>query len=150
MAGMGSRRRAREFVLQALFDADSTSKPVTEALDSLWEGLMDDTDGGLGGRPADSEEIEFASQIALGVEETKEDLDRRLQEASTNWRVSRMPFVDRNILRLGAFELLNLDKVPANVTINEAVELAKKYGTKETKGFVNGLLDRIARDIGRL
>jgi len=99
---MGSRRRAREFVLQALFDADSTDKPVAEALDSLWAGLMDDTDGGLGGRPADSEEIEFASKIALGVEETKEDLDRRLQEASTNWRVSRMPFVDRNILRLGA------------------------------------------------
>lgn len=147
---MGSRRRAREYALQALFHCDSTERSANGALEDLWAGLLDDTDGGLGGRAAEPDEIAFASRIAKGVEENLEELDRGLDEASTNWRVSRMAVVDRNILRMGAYELNHMEDVPAHVSINEAVELAKRYGNRETKGFVNGLLDRIARDLGRL
>jgi len=147
---MASRRRAREYALQALFQADMSVIEVERALNSLWTGLLDDEDGSLGGRQADDAEISFATGIAQGVERERDNLDGRIEACSTNWRMSRMPHVDRNILRLAAYELLFLDDVPAHVTINEAIELAKKFGTAESRGFVNGILDRLAREVGRL
>ncbi len=146
---MASRRRAREYALQALYQADLARGSIPEALSGLWNGQIDsgDTDD-LARRPADSQEIEFATRLARGVEECLSALDAGIEESSTNWRVARMSIVDRNILRLGAFELLHCDDIPANVSINEAVELAKRFGTKDSRGFVNGILDRIARDRG--
>ena len=147
---MASRRRAREYALQSLFHADLGRIPARDALNALWAGMLDDSDESLGGRAPDSEEIEFATRLAEGVEAERDDLDRRIEAASTNWRIVRMAVVDRNLLRLGAYELLYCSDIPANVTINEAVELAKRFGAKDSKGFVNGILDRIARDSGRL
>jgi N utilization substance protein B len=146
---VASRRRAREYALQALFFADLGRSDARTALGGLWEGLMDEDDS-LGKRAPDSEEIEFATTLACGVESNRDDLDAAIEGASTNWRVARMAVVDRNLLRLGAFELLHCPDIPANVTINEAVELAKRFGAGDSKGFVNGILDRIARDMGRL
>jgi N utilization substance protein B len=147
---VASRRRAREYALQALFHADLGRADVRTALNGLWEGMLDDSDESLGGRAPDSEEIEFATLLAVGVEENREALDARIEGASTNWRIARMAVVDRNLLRLGSYELLHCPEIPVNVTINEAVELAKRYGTQDSKGFVNGILDRIARNLGRL
>ena len=147
---MASRRRAREYALQALFQSDMAETEVSRALNALWSGLLEDEDGSLGGRQADSSEIDFASNLAAGVEREQNVLDRKIETCSTNWRMSRMPHVDRNILRMGAYELLFMEDVPAHVTINEAIELAKKYGTSESRGFVNGILDRLARESGVL
>ncbi len=147
---MASRRRAREYALQCLFQADIGATPVREALNGLWEGMEDKSDEGLWGRRPDSEDIEFATDRATGVEQHREELDRKIEAASTNWRLARMAVVDRNLLRLGAYELLFCSDIPASVAINEAVELAKRFGARDSKGFVNGILDRIARDAGRI
>ncbi|MCP4807209.1 MAG: transcription antitermination factor NusB [Proteobacteria bacterium] len=145
---MASRRKAREYALQALYTEDQTRDGVNDALNGLWSGLLDETDGELGNRQAESQEVEFATNIAQGVIENLTALDERIEATSTNWRVSRMAVVDRNILRMATYELLHMKGIPANVSINEAVELAKKFGTKDSRGFVNGILDRIARDAG--
>lgn len=146
---MASRRRAREFALQALYQVDLSDTTATAALNHLWSGLVDG-EGLDGGRPAESEEIEFAQRLALGVEAKRAEIDALLEEASSNWRIPRMPVVDRNILRLAAFELLECTDIPATVSINEAVELAKLYGTAESRAFVNGIVDRVGRTLGRI
>jgi transcription antitermination protein NusB len=146
---MASRRRARGFALQALYHADLAQQPARAALQHLWAGLIDGE--GLGDeRPADSEEVEFATRLVMGTEELRPELDALIEECSTNWRLPRMPVVDRNILRLAAFELRACPDIPATVSINEAIELAKRFGTKESRAFVNGIVDRLARQLGRL
>lgn len=148
---MASRRRAREYALQALYQRDLARGSVPDALSGLWTGQLEgDDEDELARRTADSQEIEFATRLARGVEETLSDLDSRIEASSTNWRVARMSIVDRNILRLGTYELEHCHDIPANVSINESVELAKRFGTAESRGFVNGILDRIARDVGRV
>lgn len=78
-----------------------------------------------------------------------ESLDASIEKASVNWRLGRMPVVDRNILRIGAWELGNRKDIPVSVSINEAIELAKRFGGAESRAFVNGILDRIAAEVGR-
>lgn len=147
---MASRRRAREYALQALYQVDLEGGEVRPALDALWSGILDGADDSLGAHEPEPDEIAFASKLAEGVRVDCGQLDECIQSSSTNWRVGRMSVVDRNILRLGAYEILNRPEIPVNVSINEAVELAKRYGTQESKAFVNGILDRIARDAGRV
>ena len=146
---MASRRRAREFALQALYQADLADTSVNAALNHLWTGLVDG-EGIEGQRAAESEEIEFAQRLVEGVGGQLEAIDTHIEEASTNWRLVRMPIVDRNILRLAAYELMACPDIPATVSINEAVELAKRFGTQESRAFVNGIVDRLARTLGRL
>jgi transcription antitermination protein NusB len=147
---VGSRRRAREFALQALYHSDQRGQPASSALNALWSGVMDG-DGFDAEQPApESDEMEFAQRIVHGVEQRKDEIDELITQSSTNWRVARMPIVDRNILRMSAFELLALSDVPATVAINEAIELAKKYGAAESRKFVNGIVDRIARQLKRI
>jgi transcription antitermination protein NusB len=141
-----ARRRAREFALQALYRADIAGSTSGEALRGLWQGQLD---GSLEGRPAEADEVDFARHLVDGVDARKDEIDPMIDAASLNWRISRMPVVDRNILRLAAFELLSMPEVPASVSINEAVELAKRFGDKDSRAFVNGILDRIAADTGR-
>lgn len=147
---MASRRRAREFALQALYQADQVDGSVLDGLNGLWSGLLDgsEEEDDLGRRQAESDEVEFATMLARGVVDQRETLDSRIEATSRNWRIRRMSVVDRNILRLGAYELVFVDDIPANVSINEAVELAKRFGTKDSRAFVNGILDRIAKDVG--
>jgi N utilization substance protein B len=146
---MASRRRAREFALQALFQADLREVSVPAALNDLWSGLMDG-EGLDDERPPESEEVEFAQRLCMGVEERRAEIDALIEESSTNWRLPRMPVVDRNVLRIAAFELLGCADIPATVSINEAIELAKKYGSADSRAFVNGIVDRMARQLGRL
>lgn len=141
-----ARRRAREFALQALYRADVAGSTSREALRGLWQGQLD---GSLEGKPADPDEVAFAQLLVDGVDAGRAQIDELIDSASLNWRMTRMPVVDRNILRLAAFELVNMPEVPASVSINEAVELAKRFGDKDSRAFVNGILDRIAADTGR-
>ena len=92
------------------------------------------------------EAAQFSRQLARGVAERLPELDTALQKAAQHWRVERMTRVDRNILRLGAWELRHCPETPARVVLNEAIELAKRFGTEESGSFVNGLLDRLAQD----
>jgi N utilization substance protein B len=128
---MGSRHLSRERALQILFQYDIHGKPGVW-LDEFWKPLKDN-----------EETKAFAERLVNGVMEHKKDLDALIGRYATNWKVSRMQVVDRNILRLGAYELLWLDEVPAKVTMNEAIELAKDFGDEEAAKFVNGILDKV-------
>lgn len=146
---MASRRRAREFALQALFEADLREVSVASALNDLWSGLMDG-EGISEERSPESEEVEFAGMLVHGVDQHRKKIDVLIEESSLNWRLSRMPVVDRNILRMAVYELLLCPDIPATVSINEAIELAKRWGSADSRPFVNGIVDRVARQLGRL
>jgi N utilization substance protein B len=128
---MGSRHQSRERALQILFQYDIHGKPGVW-LDEFWHQCK-----------ASDGVRAFAERLVQGVLDHKPDLDALIGRYATNWKVSRMQVVDRNILRLGAYELLWLDDVPAKVTLNEAIELARDFGDEEAAKFVNGILDRI-------
>ncbi len=141
-----SRRRAREFALQALYQADVADLTGPDGIERLWHSQLD---GGLGDKAAEADEIAFSARVAGGALARIDEIDQLIESASVNWRLARMPVVDRNILRLATYELMACEDVPASVCINEAVELAKRFGDKESRAFVNGLLDRIASELGR-
>jgi N utilization substance protein B len=111
---------------------------VDQAISDFWREL-----------PGDAEGREYADSLVRGVKADAEKLDERIRAASQNWRLERMARIDRNALRLGAYELLTHKDVPRAVILDEAVELAKRFGGEESSKFVNGVLDRIAEDLGR-
>lgn len=141
-----ARRRAREFALKALYQADVAGGGPVAALEGLFAGLLDSASDE---KPAGDEEVQFAQRVVTCVAERGEEIDALIEKASKNWRLARMPIVDRSILRLATGEMLLLNDVPVSVSINEAVELAKTFGEKESRAFVNGILDRIASILGR-
>jgi len=128
---MGSRHQSRERALQILFQYDIHGKAGVW-LDEFWKQCE-----------ATEDVKTFADNLVRGVLDHKKDLDVLIGRYATNWKVSRMQIVDRNILRLGVYELLWLDDVPAKVTVNEAIELAKDFGDDEAARFVNGILDKV-------
>ncbi len=143
---MASRRRAREIALQALYAVDVGGEDAPgEALAGLVALLSGDPDG----RAPEAGEVAFARRLVEGATERREEIDALIEAASLHWRLRRMPTVDRNILRMATFELIGCPDVPASVAINEAVELAKRYGDRDSRAFVNGILDRIASETGR-
>jgi N utilization substance protein B len=97
----------------------------------------------------DEGEDEFAKRIVLGVMEHRQEIDRLIEGQSENWRLERMTLVDRNILRIALFELLRCDEIPPKVTLNEAIDLGKRFGSDESGSFINGILDRIQNEIIR-
>jgi len=100
--------------------------------------------------PGDPEGREYADRAVRGVVSELEGLDEIIRKASTNWRLERMARVDRNVLRLGTWELRRSTDVPRAVILDEAIELAKRFGSEESGAFVNGVLDRVASDLGRV
>jgi transcription antitermination protein NusB len=147
---MASRRRSRQYALQALYQSDLAEEPLGGSINALWSGMLDGEGMAEDSRVPDSEEVEFAQRIAFGVEQNRTRIDDLIESCSTNWRLPRMPVVDRNILRMAAYELLECQDIPATVSINEAVELAKRFGTADSRAFVNGIVDRMARMLNRL
>lgn len=143
---MGARRTARERALQALFliDQDPSASPV-QALDAAWAAGEEEE----GGEPREAQAHDFALVLVQGVKAHQPELDALIESHSHHWRLERMARVDRNILRLGAFELKHLDDVPRKVTLNEAVELGKTFGSEDSGAFVNGLLDKLAATLGK-
>lgn len=142
---MGSRRRARESALQVLFGLDWVNVPAPVAMDEYWTRFA-------GERPASYEDVRrHCTELVVGVLENKAAIDAKVQAASHHWKLDRMSAVDRNILRVAAFEILMLpERVPRKVAINEAIEIAKKFGNEDSGAFVNGILDRIAQDQARI
>jgi N utilization substance protein B len=131
----GSRRRARETALAALFSGEFCGPGPGGGADDAAGVLPDDPPRG------------YALRLIEGVRAHREEIDRRLGEASHHWRLERMSLIDRNILRIGAYEILfGVDVTPA-VAINEAVEIARRYGDTDSWSFVNGVLDAVARGI---
>jgi N utilization substance protein B len=147
---MGSRRRARELALQVLFQMDAQEDlSVAQALGLFLHHLaVGEADGEATVSELDAETREFCEGLVRGVREHLEELDRALGQASRNWRLERMARVDRNLLRLALYELRYLPDVPAKVAINEAIEIAKRFGTADSPAFVNGILDRCLADGG--
>jgi len=132
---MGLRRRARELAIQVLFHLEFTPDAPNRAFDLICENF-----------PVRESLKAFALALILGVSEKKELLDRTIRKASRNWRVERMSKLDISILRVAAYEILFKDDIPPKVSINEAVELAKRYGSEESSRFINGVLDHIYSD----
>jgi N utilization substance protein B len=135
---MGIRRQSRICALQLLFQWD-IHRSTEHWLADYWAQ-----------HSAAPDVREFAEQIAEGVMARHDELDALIGRLAVNWKLTRMPIVDRNILRIGLYELLWLPDVPAKVTVNEAIELAKQFADDETKRFVNGILDRVLKDDPRL
>lgn len=130
---MRKRTEARECVLKILYQSDVARRPIDLATQNFWQD-------------SDLKDItvqEFTSRLTAGIQEHLEAIDKKISAYATNWQLKRMAVIDRNILRLGVFELLFAPDIPPKVTINEAVELAKKYGDIDSSKFVNGILDKI-------
>ena len=121
-----------------LYQMDVCAIDAAHAIDLFWRNL---------GSPED--DPEFANLLVRGCAGVRDALDERIRAVSKHWRLERMSRVDRNIIRLGAFELLHMAEIPRRVTLNEAVELAKRFGNEESPAFVNGVLDRIADDAAK-
>jgi len=122
-----------------LFQLEGSGVSADQAIDLFWRTYED----------ADPEGKVYADAIVRGVADNLDGIDKKVTAASQNWRLERMSRVDRNLLRLGTWELMFRSDVPRAVILDEAVELAKSFGTDESSGFVNGVLDRIAENIGR-
>lgn len=146
---MGTRRRARELALQFLYQYDAMTESSGESpspeeqLSLFWE--RNDA------RVQDEIKV-FSSILILGTCTNLQHIDEILSRFSEHWRLSRMPKIDRNILRLSVYELIYLSGIPPAVTINEAVELGKRFGTEASGSFINGILDKIrmVREKGEL
>lgn len=138
------RRKAREYALQFLYaidfiqiSEDRKSDDLKETLNTFWHEAGEN----------DREIITFAEDIVSGTINNCEKIDSIIQSVAENWTIVRMAAIDRNILRFAAYEILFKKDIPSAVTINEAIEIAKAYSTLESASFINGILDRIAKDI---
>ena len=132
---MRKRSKAREYVLQMLYQVDITRGNWQETLNSFWESNEQEN--------ISAELKDFSAGLLGGVIEHMQEIDKKISKYAENWQLERMAFVDRNIMRLGCFELIFREDIPPKVTINEAVELAKKYSGSESGKFVNAILDQI-------
>lgn len=135
---MGGRHEARQWAVQFLFQRDFNRDELDPALELFWAGV----EGPAAAR-------RFAEDLIRGVDAKREELDRLLQKYAENWDLKRMGAVDRNVMRVGLYEMLHCPDVPPVVSINEAVELAKELSGSESGKFVNGILDRARKDIDR-
>ena len=138
---MSTRRNGRAYALQLLYARDGDPGTDVSGAVAAWSSDM--------GLEVEPDAQAFAAKLVAAASEHAGKLDELIAASSKNWRIDRMSRVDRNILRLGACELLAFADVPVKVVINEAVELAKRFGTAESSAFVNGVLDRIASAVGR-
>jgi N utilization substance protein B len=144
---MLDRRRARHQALHILYQREITGVPVTEILaGDTWDVRPLDADDVCEGLDM-GDPSPFAHELLEGVEEHQQGIDATIERLSQHWTLSRMPLVDRNILRIAVFELLHEDSIPSSVTINEAVEMAKIYGGEDSSKFVNGILGKLAEDV---
>ena len=132
---MGRRRKSRESALQVLYQLNIAKQDATTALTRFQEHFL-----------SDGEADDFLKRLVLGVLEHFSELDRLIEKYSENWRLDRINMIDRNILRIALFELLYCDEIPPKVTINEAIDLGKRFGSEDSGSFINGILDRIQNE----
>ena len=133
---MGRRRKLREKVVQLLYQAEVGKSTPEEVLESFRHEENPDDEG-----------LVFVKERLFGVREHLEKLDEIITQHAKNWKLNRIALIDKNILRLAAFEMLYLEDIPHVVAINEAVDIAKKFSTADSGKFVNGILDKIKNDV---
>lgn len=134
------RRKAREYALQMLFQLDFTERSFDErSLHEFWSDKKEE-----------STVKDFAVNLVKGTLENLDKIDATIEMITENWLLKRMAAVDRNILRFAAYEILYRKDIPSAVTINEALEIAKKYSSTEAASFLNGVLDRLAKEAGKV
>lgn len=150
---MAARHRSRQRALQVLYQWDVTKRPVDEAIRSFYDTL--EADKAAEERVEEAEESdetpqdgrdEFMEELARGASAMAPELDHRIAEKSAHWKIERMPIVDRNILRLGIYEMSRQETPPA-VVIDEALELARQFSGEESVSFINGVLDAVHKEL---
>ena len=129
---MRKRTQARELALQLMYQ-----------LDLRGDEILDEVNESLAPGAGDPEMLDFARELVHGCREKRAEIDRQIEEVAKNWQLKRMAAIDRNILRLATYELLYREDIPPLVTINEAIDIAKKFSTKNSGPFVYGILDNI-------
>lgn len=134
------RRKAREYALQILFQVDFTEKKIdSKDLEEFWSDKRE------------SRNVkEFTEELVKGTLNRLNEIDTMIERVTENWLLKRMAVVDRNILRFAAYEILYRKDIPTAVTINEAIEIAKKFSSTEAAPFINGVLDRLAKEAGKV
>jgi len=132
---LGRRRKSRESALQVLYQLNITRQDATTALTRFQEHFL-----------SHGEADDFMKRLVLGVLEHFPQLDRLIEQYSENWRLDRINMIDRNILRIALYELLYCEEIPPKVTINEAIDLGKRFGSEDSGSFINGILDRIQNE----
>jgi N utilization substance protein B len=135
----GKRRQARELAAQFLYQHEITGGSVEEALSFFWQTQLDVPDSVKS----------FAEELIRGTTEKRAEIDERIKKYTEHWELQRIAAVDRNILRLAIYEMMFREDIPPVVSINEAVDIAKKFSTGESGAFVNGILDRLKLDLPR-
>lgn len=133
---MRKRTLARESALKILYAIDITKEAPDTCIDNFW----------LSQDKVEAQVKVFADSLVLGVCHNRERIDKLITEHATNWELHRMAVIDRNVLRLGAYELVFMEDIPPKVAMNEAIDIAKKYGDKDSGKFVNGILDKINKE----
>lgn len=152
----GRRRRAREMAIQMLYQQELGESSLQQIFDSFdLSDYVEETDERTTGEETDdvrdrrrkqaATSFEYARKLVEGAQEHAEDIDGLIRRHAENWRLERMPVIDRNILRLALYEMLHEEKVPKVVIVDEAIELAKKFGSENSSRFVNGLLDGVLK-----
>lgn len=141
---MGKRREGREAAVQFLYQFDVNRRPVDELLTTFWA-----LRSGPGKGETPPKTRAFAEELVKGVTAHLQEIDERIGRFTANYELHRIATVDRNILRMGIYEMLHSNEVPPVVAINEAIEIAKKFGSDESGRFVNGILDRVRAEINR-
>jgi len=135
---VGRRRRAREYALQILYQIDLTGGTPEQVFEDFWSSQQ-----------VRDEVREFAEALVRGTFEARDTLDEVIAGSSEHWRIERMAAVDRNVIRLAAYELLYRSDTPPVVAIDEAIEIAKRFGSEDSGGFINGVLDSVRRRMER-
>ncbi len=133
---MRKRTRGRELALQLLYMVDARGDEALLGVDDFLKLEA----------PDETEAHDFARLLLSGTLDKQEEIDKAISAAAQNWHLRRMALVDRNILRMAVYEMLHLKDIPAKVSINEAIELGKRFSTQQSGSFINGILDRIRRE----
>jgi N utilization substance protein B len=134
---MGTRRKGRELALQALYQIEMTGDQSPGAL----ERFLSHFEGSAKAR-------EFARRLVSGVVSRREEIDRLIEQSAEHWKLARMAKVELTILRMATYELLFCPDIPLNVSLDEAIEISKRYGSEDSAAFINGILDQVAHSSG--
>ena len=145
---MQQRRRAREIALQVLYGLDVTGKSVDEAIRLFWEVNKYAADSEAETVPTEKVRS-FAVQLIEGTWQNRETIDALIRRSSEHWSLGRMPRVDRCILRMAIYELLFCEDIPPKVSLNEAIDMGKTYGSENSGSFINGILDAVYADFSK-
>jgi transcription antitermination protein NusB len=145
---MGQRRKSREIALQMLYQMEMTGQPPQVVIDLYSELALGDDDSK---DPKLAKAVHpFAEQLLYGVHAHREELDGMIVAASENWRLERMSMIDRNVLRIALYEMLYRAEIPPKVSINEAIDLGKTFGSPDSGAFINGILDHLLPEVTRI